>query len=158
MSPCRNHQSRLSPVAEQSGDPLEMLRRIKFEPVGFHPIEGHALNIVEQVNQTWTFCVALAGGASTTCSAPGRGWPSFGSGRRCLSSSRHHERERRMRWAETFAAVTPQNNGKLAKDLLKLSARPERHRYVFFMSPLFKGNKRLSQFEAHGIEVWSVDV
>lgn len=63
-----------------------------------------------------------------------------------------------MRWAETFAAVTPQNNGKLAKDLLKLSARPERHRYVFFMSPLFKGNKRLSQFEAHGIEVWSVDV
>jgi len=38
-------------IAEQSGDPLDMLRRIKFEPVGFHPIEGYALNIVEQINQ-----------------------------------------------------------------------------------------------------------
>jgi hypothetical protein len=60
--------------------------------------------------------------------------------------------------AETFAAATPQNNGKLAKDLLKLSARPEVHRYVFFMSPLFKGSKRLFQFEVNGVEVWSVDI
>lgn len=40
--------------------------------------------------------------------------------------------------AETFAAVTPRNNGKLDADLLKLSARQEKHRYVFFMSPLFQ--------------------
>jgi hypothetical protein len=47
-------------MAGQTGDPLEILRRMKFEPVGFHPIRGHALNIVEQINQTWTYCVALA--------------------------------------------------------------------------------------------------
>ena len=27
-------------IAGQSGDPLDMLRRMKFAPVGFHPIEG----------------------------------------------------------------------------------------------------------------------
>jgi len=41
--------------------------------------------------------------------------------------------------AETFAAVHPRNNGKLAADLAKLSDRPEKHRYVFFMSPRHPG-------------------
>ncbi|RWI33312.1 MAG: hypothetical protein EOR30_32025 [Mesorhizobium sp.] len=59
--------------------------------------------------------------------------------------------------AETFAAVSPRNNGKLAADLAKLARRPERHRYVFFMSPLFPGNERRPQFERDGIEVWSID-
>jgi hypothetical protein len=46
-------------MAEQDGDPLDLMRRMKFETGGFHPILGHPLNIVEQVNQTWTFVVAL---------------------------------------------------------------------------------------------------
>ena len=45
--------------------------------------------------------------------------------------------------AEIFATVTPQSKGKLAKNLLKLSAFPGVHGYVFFMSPLFKSNKGL---------------
>jgi hypothetical protein len=47
-------------VAAQSGDPLDMLRRMKFEQVGFHPVEDRMLNLVEQINQTWTFAVAIA--------------------------------------------------------------------------------------------------
>jgi hypothetical protein len=47
-------------VASRSGDPLDLLRRMKFDPVGYHPIEDRALNFVEQINQTWTFAVALA--------------------------------------------------------------------------------------------------
>ena len=35
-------------------------RRMKFETVGFHPVDGCALNVVEQINQTWTYTVALA--------------------------------------------------------------------------------------------------
>jgi hypothetical protein len=37
--------------------------------------------------------------------------------------------------AETFAAVDPHNNNKLAKDLAKMAARSEHHRYVFFLFP-----------------------
>ncbi len=47
-------------VAAQAGDPLEMLRQMKFDPVGFYPVEDRPLNPVEQVNQTWTFAVAVA--------------------------------------------------------------------------------------------------
>jgi hypothetical protein len=47
-------------VAAQSGDPLDFLRHMKFDPIGFHPIEVRSLDLVEQINQTWTFVVALA--------------------------------------------------------------------------------------------------
>ena len=46
----------------------------------------------------------------------------------------------------------------LAKDLAKLAQRPERHRYVFFVSPLFPRTTRLPQLERGGVQVWSVDV
>jgi hypothetical protein len=47
-------------IAAQSGDPLDMLRRMKFEPIGFHPLEDRSLNLIEQINQTWTFAVAIS--------------------------------------------------------------------------------------------------
>ena len=47
-------------IAAQAGDPLDLLRRMKFEPVGFHPIEDRPLNVIEQINQTWTYAVALS--------------------------------------------------------------------------------------------------
>ncbi len=60
--------------------------------------------------------------------------------------------------AETFAAVHRYNNRKLAQDLTKMAMRPERHRYIFFMSPQFPGIKRLTQFERDGVQVWSIDL
>jgi hypothetical protein len=59
--------------------------------------------------------------------------------------------------AETFAAVKPNNNGKLAADLAKLAKHPEiPHCYVFFISPLFPSIQRQPQLEIDGVEVWSV--
>ena len=63
----------------------------------------------------------------------------------------------RLVGAETFAAVRPQNNRKLAKDLDKLACSTEQHRYVFFMSPAFPGTQRLERFERDGVQVWSAD-
>jgi hypothetical protein len=39
-------------IAAQGGDPFDLLRRMKLEPVGFHPIDDRPLNIIEQINQT----------------------------------------------------------------------------------------------------------
>ena len=74
-----------------------------------------------------------------------------------VPSTRGSERSRRIEeivseveglvGAETFAAVDPRNNRKLAKDLIKLAKRPELHRYVFFASPLFPGTARLPRLE-----------
>ena len=36
------------------GDGIGLLRALKFNQVGFHPLDGHALNAIEQVNQIWT--------------------------------------------------------------------------------------------------------
>jgi len=47
-------------VAAQNGDLIAFLRRMKFDQVGFRPIEHWPLNMVEQINQTWTYTVALA--------------------------------------------------------------------------------------------------
>ena len=42
------------------GDGVEFLRALKFDQVGLHPLEDRALNAIEQVNQSWTYLVALA--------------------------------------------------------------------------------------------------
>lgn len=34
-------------IAAHSGDPMDLLRSMKFETIGFHPISDHALNVVE---------------------------------------------------------------------------------------------------------------
>ncbi len=39
----------------QTGDPLAKSRATKFETVGFHPIDHRPINVVQQINQTWTF-------------------------------------------------------------------------------------------------------
>ncbi len=123
-------------MAKQSGDPFEMLRRMKFESVGFHPIEGHALNIVEQLNQTWTFCAALTAARQLLVLHPDVGGLRLAPGADACQALDIMSVSEGCVGAKIFAAVTPQNNRKLAKDLLKMSARPEEYRYVFYVSPL----------------------
>lgn len=145
-------------IAAQQGDPLDLLRKMKFEPVGFHPLEDRPLNLIEQINQTWTFAVALEAARQLIKLHPEMpGWHLAPGAHAALELDIMSE-EPGYAGAETFAAVTPKNNGKLAGDLAKLATRPERFRYAFFMSPLFPGNKRLPQFERDGVQVWSVDV
>ncbi len=145
-------------MSTQTEDPLEMLRRIKFEPVGFHPIEDRPLNFIEQINQTWTFAVAIAAAKQLLLLHPTVGGFRLAPGAHASLELDIMSVEPGQVGAEIFAAVTPRNNGKLAADLAKLGPRPERHKYVFFMSPLFPGNARRPQFEKDGVQVWSIDV
>jgi hypothetical protein len=145
-------------VAAQSGDPLDMLRRMKFEQVGFHPVEDRMLNLVEQINQTWTFAVAIAAARQLLELHPEEGGFCLAPGAHASQPLDIMSKEAGLVGAETFAAVTPRNNGKLDADLAKLAVRTEIHRYVFFMSPFFPGNARRPQFERNGVQVWSVNV
>jgi hypothetical protein len=131
---------------------------MKFETVGFHPIEGHALSLVEQINQTWTFLVALAATRQLLVLHPTVGGYKLAPGAHASTPLDIMSEAEGLVGAETFAAVDPRNNDKLITDLAKMAVRPERFRYVFFMSPRFPGSQRLSQFEHDGVQVWSVDV
>ena len=145
-------------IKAQTGDQLDLLRRMKFETIGFHPIEGHALNLVEQINQTWSYVVALAAARQLLELHPDVGGYQLAPGAHASIPLDIMSEVEGVVGAETFAAVDPRNNCKLDADLVKMAARPEQFRYVFFMSPRFPGSKRLVQFERDGVQVWSVDV
>ncbi|NBC14273.1 MAG: hypothetical protein GVY09_13220 [Gammaproteobacteria bacterium] len=138
-------------------DPVEALMRMKFEPIGSHPLEARALNLVEQINQTFTYLIALKAARLLLQ------WHTEAGGLRLAPGA--HTRGNSLDieglvpgvvGAETFAAVALTNNGKLAKDLTKLAARPETHRYVFFGSPRYPDTARLPAKERSGVAVWSI--
>lgn len=145
-------------ITAQTGDPLVMLKCMKFCQVGFHPIKGHKLNLVEQINQTWTFAVAIAAARQLLLLHPEAGGFRLAPGAHFSQPLDIMSEVEGLVGAETFAAVHPDNNGKMDVDLAKLAGRPETHRYVFFMSPRCPGNERQPQFEKNGVQVWSVDV
>lgn len=126
-------------VAAQTGDPLEMLRRMKFNPVGFHPVEDRPLNLVEQINQTWTYAVAVAAARQLLLLHPEAGGFHLAPGAHMARELDIMSEAPGLVGAETFAAVHPQNNNKLAADLTKLAGRLETHRYVFFSRQVFQG-------------------
>jgi hypothetical protein len=144
-------------IAEQSRDPLAMLKSMKFEQVGFHPMTGDALNIIEQINQTWTFAVAIAATKKLLDLHPEAGGFRLAPGAHAALPLDIMSVCEGLVGAETFAAVHPRNNKKLSFDLDKLARCSEKHRYVFFMSPAYPNNVRHESLEREGVQVWSVD-
>lgn len=138
--------------AAQTGDPLAMLKRLKFEPVGFHPLEDRALNVVEQINQTWTYAVAIAAARQLLLLHPDAGGFRLAPGAHFSQPLDIMSEIAGLVGAETFAAVHPRNNGKLDADLTKMAEQTERYRYVFFMSPAYPGNERRPSLERSGVE------
>jgi hypothetical protein len=148
----------LTELLEVKGDSLEVLRRLKFTELGHHPLKKQSLNLVEQLNQTWTTLVTLralpflferhpeAGGFTLNIGTEG--------GTDIVSAVPE------VVAAEVFAAVNPTNNKKVKKDQEKVMRdHPNAgKRYVFFAAPGF-AHKRQQQLEVvEGVEVWSVDV
>lgn len=109
------------------------LERMKFEPLGCDPLDpADAQNLAEQIDQQATYEAAADAldylwAIYLDCEwtlAPG----AHGSGHDIESSDR-------LVAAEVFAAVKPDNNRKLRKDIKKVAAFPGPHRYVFYRSP-----------------------
>jgi hypothetical protein len=104
---------------------------MKYEAVGFHPIEDRKLNLVEQINQTWTFVAALAGARQLFILHPNIGGFHLAPGAHASLDLDIMSEVEGLVGAEAFAAVTPRNNRKLVGDMTKLALRAETHRYVF---------------------------
>jgi hypothetical protein len=112
---------------------LDVLAAVRFERIGWDPLEpDRPLNMIEQVNQTFTYlatCDALqwlfehrATKAPFVVNLGTASGPDIVSEDGGLA-------------AEVFAAVTPQNNNKLAKDIAKVTATAAPERYVFCACP-----------------------
>lgn len=145
-------------ITSHGGEPLGTMRSMKFEPIGFHPIYGHDLNLIEQINQTWTFVTAIAATRHLLTLHPEAGGFYLAPGAYASQPLDIMSVANGLVGAETCAVVHPNNNGKRAKDIAKLSERSESHRYWFFMCPKYPGLVRRKELEKNGIQVWSVDV
>lgn len=112
---------------------IGVFEQVRFEPVGYDPLDpSRGLNLVEQVNQTFTYLATLEATEWLLQEHPNAA-PfvlklGTASGPDIASAEGHVA-------AEVFAAVTPQNNRKLASDLEKVARMAATYRYVFFACP-----------------------
>ena len=111
---------------------MAALASMKFEELGFHPVEDRRLNLIEQVHQTFTYLVSLAAAEDILIRHPGSApiYLNLGTspGYDLVSPSQDVV-------AEVFAAVRRTNNRKLAKDVIRVDRSEARHKYVFFHCP-----------------------
>lgn len=116
----------------ESQDSLGGFARLKFTEAGHDPLDlGRPLNIVEQLNQTFTYLASIGGArwlieryphctplVLNLGTAPG-----FDIESSCGQFA-----------AETFAVTHPGSNDKLRKDALKIRGANAEHRFVFYLS------------------------
>jgi hypothetical protein len=131
-------------LAEIAGyeSPLELLYKIKFEQIGFDPLDTERpLNLIEQVNQTFTYLASFKAARLLFLWHPGIKSLVMNLGTQS-GSDIESDYDGGIS-AEVFAAVTTTSNDKLKKDLDRLSSSSARHRY-FFSSPqaVLKANTR----------------
>jgi hypothetical protein len=137
------------------GSPLELFSALRFQPVGHDPLTGEALNVVEQLNQTFTILASLrAVERLIEMHAEANGF------RLALAtrSGRDIESvEPNLVAAEVFSATHPSSNDKLRKDIQRLASDGALHRYVFFAAPNFTRGRQAHLEIVAGVEVHCVE-
>lgn len=140
-----------------TGHGIDLLRSLKFEQVGMHPLEDRPLNVIEQVNQTFTCLVTLRAAELLF-----EWYPTIERLRLNVGAVGGSDIESTddTLAAELFAAVHPRNNRKLIKDIAKVVGRNDvQNRYVFFHSPGFSaGRQHDLETDAADVQVWSVNL
>lgn len=125
----------VSDLAElaNTDDPLSVLEKMKFEPVGCDPLDpSRPLNLIEQLNQTFTYLVSVRAVEFLFDEHPEASPFRVNLG---TAAGSDVESADGTVAAEVFAAVTPDNNRKLAKDIEKVRSTQASYQYVFFYSP-----------------------
>ena len=138
------------------GEPLEFLRALRFQTIGHDPLTGAPLNLVEQLNQTFTILVSLRAVERLL-----ELHPEAGGFRLALSTSSGRDIESvvpNLVAAEVFSATHPNSNQKLKKDIARLSGDPARYRYVFFAAPGYASGRQSSLETSPNVQVHCVEV
>lgn len=143
-------------LREFDGSALELFRTIRFQTVGHDPLTGDALNVVEQLNQTFTILVSLRAVERLI-----ELHPEANGFRLALATSSGRDIESvepNLVAAEVFSATHPGSNQKLKKDISRLTLDPARYRYVFFAAPKYSCGRQLQLETVPGVEVHCVDL
>ncbi|MBW1703305.1 MAG: hypothetical protein JRJ50_14560 [Deltaproteobacteria bacterium] len=123
-------------VCELAGseESMELFYRMKFEEIGCDPLDSsRRLNLIEQINQTFTYAASLKAAEYLLKHHIGLRSLTLNLGTRSGWDIETSEDGGLV--AEVFASVHPRNNRKLEKNIQKVAAAEAKHRYVFFMCP-----------------------
>ena len=152
--------ARLAVIKCAAGDGLDMLRCMKFQQIGFEPLAAHmALNLAEQIDQTFTCLVSFAAANELF-----RLLPSIQQLTMNIGTASGHDISGQFEDAgltkrlccEVFASVDPKNNRKLMKDISRVCDSTADLKYVFFFAPTH--NKRIGLLrEDRGVKIYVVD-
>jgi hypothetical protein len=117
-----------------SAQGIDFMHELKFRLMALSPFDStKSYNLIEAINQSFTALVSLAGAEWILQHHPEslplklNIGPVAGYDIQNADSSII---------AECFAAVSPRNNKKLAKDFARLKEAEARHKYLFFYSPM----------------------
>jgi len=139
----------------QRSDGLSIMAALKFEQVGHDPLDAsRRLNLIEQLNQTFTYLVALK--AAEFLFARHSEVSALDLNLGNVSGWDIESVENDVLVAEVFAAVNPANNQKLRKDIDKVRDAPHRYRYVVFMSPEHREGPHAHAAAGEDVTVWSL--
>ena len=139
-----------------NAEPMALLKALRCEMVGHDPLTGDPLNVVEQLNQTFTILVTLRAIERLI-----ELHPEAGGFRLALGTSSGRDIESvvpALVAAEVFAATHPASNQKLKNDLARLAGDPARHRYVFFAAPGYAAGQQASLQTVPGVQVHAVEL
>jgi hypothetical protein len=139
-----------------TGSPIQLLTALRFQTVGHSPLTGEALNVIEQINQTFTILVSLRAVERLI-----EMHPEANGFRLALATSSGRDIESvepDLVAAELFSATHPGSNQKLRKDIARLASDPARYRYVFFAAPKYATGRQTRLETAPGVEVHCVEL
>jgi hypothetical protein len=137
------------------GEPMELLTALRFKTVGHDPLTGEPLNVVEQLNQTFTILVTLRAIERLI-----ELHPEADGFRLALGASSGRDIEsvaQNLVAAEVFSATSPPSNQKLKKDIARLKTDTSRHRYVFFAAPDYAPGRQRQLETAPDIQVHALE-
>ena len=147
----------LRDLLANESDSLQVLRIMKFTELGYHPGEDRSLNLIEQVNQTFTYLVSLEAARWVLLQHPQLLLQGLNINLGTQPGFDLESVESGLMAAEVFAATHPRSNDKLRKDVARLALVPDvLHRYVFFSCPGYAHGRQIKLETVSGIELWSL--
>lgn len=147
-------QIKVCELAEDE-ESIGLFYRMKFEEIGCDPLDtSRKLNLIEQLNQTFTYLASLKAAEYLLNHHPDLKSLTLNLGTQSGWDIETTESGNLV--AEVFASVHPGNNRKLEKDIQKVATAKAKHRYVFFMCPGFEPGPYCKKPLPPGVEVVSV--
>lgn len=110
---------------------IQLLFDLKFKEIGFEPLSNKPINLIEQLNQLFTYLVSIEGVIYLLKAFPNQ---SFKLNLGTASGSDIESLDNTI-VAEVFSATSPKSNDKLKKDITRVGSHKESlYKYVFFYS------------------------